>query len=193
MWPSGTPGWLRGWASAFSSGRDPGVPGFSPTWGSYMEPASSPSACVSASLSSIFTPFNWRNQDLNSFSFYRQISIHIVFFSLLLSTQINQRPLHFFFQEITMTKFCHSTSISLSWNYFIMKRSFSSIIATFLLKIHFITETKSFSFCYHQPLRGYITFFWYCNMVAFYLESHKLEPLSLHNFFIYLLLIPRVY
>ena len=45
----GEAGWLRGWASAFSSGRDPRVLGSSPTLGFLLreEPAS-PSAWVSA-------------------------------------------------------------------------------------------------------------------------------------------------
>ena len=43
------PGWLRGWASALGSGRDPGVPGWSPASSPRREPTS-PSAWVSASL-----------------------------------------------------------------------------------------------------------------------------------------------
>ena len=50
MWDWGTLGWLSGWASTFSSGRDPGVLGLSPVSGS----SASPSAHVSASLSVSF-------------------------------------------------------------------------------------------------------------------------------------------
>ena len=46
----GTPEWLSGWASAFSSGPDPGVLESSPELGSHRDPASS-SASVSAFLS----------------------------------------------------------------------------------------------------------------------------------------------
>ena len=49
---TGIPGWRSGLAPAFGPGRDPGDPGSNPTSGSRcMEPAS-PSAYVSASLSS---------------------------------------------------------------------------------------------------------------------------------------------
>ena len=46
---SGTPGWLSGWASAFGSERDPGVPGSSPTWSLLLPlPVSLPlSVCLS--------------------------------------------------------------------------------------------------------------------------------------------------
>ena len=47
----GIPGWLSGLVPAFGPGRDPGVLGSSPALDSCMEPASPPSAYVSASLS----------------------------------------------------------------------------------------------------------------------------------------------
>ena len=46
----GMPGWLSGWASAFGSGRDPGIWDLVPHQAPCGEPAS-PSAYVSASLS----------------------------------------------------------------------------------------------------------------------------------------------
>ena len=46
----GVPGWLSGWASAFSSGRDPGVLGLSPTSCSSQEPCFSLCLCLCFSL-----------------------------------------------------------------------------------------------------------------------------------------------
>ena len=46
---SGTPGWLSGWASAFGSGRDPGVLGSSATSG--FSPGASFSFCLCICLS----------------------------------------------------------------------------------------------------------------------------------------------
>ena len=50
IWHVGTPGWLGGWASAFGSGRDPGVLGLSPTSGSPRGTRFSFCIYVSASL-----------------------------------------------------------------------------------------------------------------------------------------------
>ena len=47
----GIPGWRSGLAPAFGPGRDPGDPGSNPTSGSRCMEPTSPSACVSASLS----------------------------------------------------------------------------------------------------------------------------------------------
>ena len=47
---SGAPGWLSSWASAFSSGRDPGSWDQVPHQAPYGEPAS-PFAYISASIS----------------------------------------------------------------------------------------------------------------------------------------------
>ena len=44
------PGWLSGWASAFGSGRDPGVPGLSPTSDSLHEACFSLCPCLCLSL-----------------------------------------------------------------------------------------------------------------------------------------------
>ena len=48
MQSTGTPGWLHGGTSAFGSGRDPGVPGSSPTSGSLFSRESAPSALACA-------------------------------------------------------------------------------------------------------------------------------------------------
>ena len=50
----GMPGWLRGWASAFGSGHDPGVLGSSPTWGSLHGACFSLCLCLCLSLSMSF-------------------------------------------------------------------------------------------------------------------------------------------
>ena len=59
----GTPGWLSGWASAFSSGCDPAVPGWSPTSGS-PEGACLLCLCLCLSLSLMnkffFLNPNWK-------------------------------------------------------------------------------------------------------------------------------------
>ena len=49
--PTGAPGWLSGWVSAFSSGRDPGDLGSSPTSGSMRGSCFSLCLCLCHSLS----------------------------------------------------------------------------------------------------------------------------------------------
>ena len=68
------PEWLSGWASAFSSGCDPGVLGSSPTSGSPQEPASPP-ACVSATLSLCLSWINKNNKNLykKTYSIYTNV------------------------------------------------------------------------------------------------------------------------
>ena len=64
--PTGIPGWRSGLAPAFGPGRNPGDPGSNPTSGSRcMEPASSPSAYVSASLSLSLSLYDYHKKKKN--------------------------------------------------------------------------------------------------------------------------------
>ena len=89
----GTPGWLSGWVSAFASGRDPGVLGWSPTSRSPQGTCFSLCLCLCLSLSLCLSWINKifkKNTKLSGFRLY--------LFSNFLENMINPTRRRFLYQ-----------------------------------------------------------------------------------------------